>query len=139
MIDNQTLTENFERHSFDIGTLFLFENYVIAEMNEGVVLTFDSFFELGRKLVEKYNERPFGYIVHRKNSYSINPTDIHIFNKAFPNLKAFAVVSYSSMGEKIFTLENKFFNFNRQLFHDLKTAERWVQTTLKANSDVNLV
>lgn len=139
MTDNHHIKNKFERHSFDIGTLFTSQDYAIAEMNEGVVITFESFLELGRKLIEIYNDRPFGYIVHRKNSYAINPTDIDTFNKAFPNLKAFAVVCYSNLGEQIFELENKFYTFNRKLFKDLKTAEVWVIDTLNTASKPNLV
>ncbi|NNC44348.1 MAG: hypothetical protein HKN99_00520, partial [Winogradskyella sp.] len=56
--------------------------------------------------------------------------DAEIFNKTFPGLKAYAIVIYNPISEKVFEIENHFFNFNRKCFKDISSATKWVQDVL---------
>jgi hypothetical protein len=116
-----------------LGDLFFFENYVVAEFNEGVNIDFKNFGE-GKSLIKKYfGENNFGFIGNRINSYSIVLTDAHLFNKEFKNLRAYATVTYSAFAEKVFDVENHFFKFNKQNFTSLLEATGWVEKILENN------
>ena len=123
-------TENYLLHKTEIGTLYLFENYVITNFNEGVDISYANFYETGLVIRNHFNNRPFGYIANRQNSYSINLNDATIFNKAFPNLKAYAIVTYNTLTEKVFEIENHFFTSKRQAFQNINDAIDWVKEIL---------
>ena len=55
-----------------------------------------------------------------------------LFNEAFPNCKAYAIVHYNYITEKVIEVENKFFTFNREAFGDLLEAVNWVDQNLVA-------
>lgn len=133
------LYENITCHkSIAIGELYFFENFVVAEFNEGVNISFDAFKEAKIAIKEQFGSNDFGFIGNRINSYSILVTDGPSFNEAFKNLKAYALVSHSFITEKIFEIENLFFNFNRKRFTLLEDAIVWVELTLKKVSEANL-
>jgi hypothetical protein len=132
------LYENITCHkSIDVGELYFFENFVVAEFKEGVNLSFDTFNEARIAIKEQFGSNDFGFIGNRINSYSILVTDGPSFNEEFKNLKAYAVVSHSFITEKIFEIENHFFNFNRKSFTSLEDAVVWVELSLKKVSEAN--
>ena len=66
----------------------------------------------------------------RKNSYSINLNDAKIFNETFKNLKAYAIIVYSNLTERIIEIESHFFKFNRKVFKDFENAIDWIENSL---------
>ena len=122
--------KKYKLYTTKIGDLCFFDNYVITFFNEGVDIDFDNFIEVGHLIKEHFKERPFGYIANRKYSYSINLNDADLFNEAFPNLKAYAIVVYNSLTERVFEIENHFFKFNRKAFKTIEDAIVWVEETL---------
>jgi len=92
-----------------LGTLYLFDNYMVTNFNEGVDINHNNFYEVGMIIKAHFKDQPFGYIANRLHSYSINLNDVHVFNTAFPNLKAYAVVAYNVLTERVFEIENHFF------------------------------
>ena len=116
--------------TISLGNLFFFENFMVAEFNEGVEIDYDNFGEVRALMHEYFGDENFGFISNRINSYSIVITDAPKFNEC-QTLKAYATVTYSLFAEKVFNVENYFFNFNKQNFHSLEDAMTWVQATLK--------
>ncbi len=114
----------------ELGRLYLFDNYVVAEFKEGVDINFDNFNDVTEIIKKQFNDKPFGFISNRLNSYSINLIDATKFNAYFPNLKAYAIVAYNSITQRVFELENHFFTFNREAFKNLEHAAEWVEKTL---------
>lgn len=115
----------------DLGTLYFFKNFLVAEFNEGVIIGFENFNETRAKIETYFGNKNFGFIANRKHSYSIVITDASQFNRTFKNLKAYATVTYSTFASKVFEMENHFFDFNRQNFGDLDDAIRWTEENLK--------
>ncbi len=113
-----------------LGSVYLFDNYIVTEFNEGVDINFDNFNEVAEIIKTHFDNRPFGFIANRLNSYSINLTDATKFNANFPNLKAYAIVVYNSLTQRVFEIENYFFKFNREAFKNLENAAEWVENTL---------
>ena len=106
-----TLTEKKEYKvlTVSLGDLYFFENYLVTEFNEGENVTFENFKEVAEAIKTRYGDRPIGFISNRINSYSIDLTDAELFNNAFPNVKAYAVIVHKPMTKQIFEIENHFF------------------------------
>lgn len=122
--------KTFLTRSTNLGEVYLFDNYIITNFNEGVDIDYANFNEVRDIIKNHFEERPFGFIADRKNSYSINLNDANRFNISFPNLKAYAIVVYNSLTERVFEIENRFFTFNRQAFKSIEDAIDWVEQTL---------
>lgn len=137
LIDSPTYKKVLHKETLDLGHLYFFENYLVAEFNEGVNIGYDNFKEAEVIIKKQYESKNFGFISNRFNSFSIVITDASKFNDAFPNLKAYATVTYSSFASKVFEMENHFFKFNRKNFNDLSCAIDWVEETLETISKAN--
>ena len=122
--------EGLHEKEFGIGSIFFNDTYVITNFSEGVDINHNNFENVGNYIKSHFKGKNFGYIANRENSYSINLTQANIFNEAFPNLKAYAVVAYNPITEKVFEIEDRFFAFNRKSFRSLDSAIEWVERTL---------
>lgn len=125
--------KDLQKKEFGIGSIFFNDTYVITNFSEGVDINLNNFESVGNYIKSHFNGRDFGYIANRENSYSINIAQATIFNEAFPNLKAYAVVAYNPITEKVFEIEDRFFAFNRKSFRSLDSAIEWVEHTLSKN------
>ncbi|WP_179019381.1 hypothetical protein [Winogradskyella forsetii] len=128
-----SLSNEYQSHQTNIGNIYFFENYVITNFDEGVDINYENFDEVERLINRHFKEKPFGFIANRSHSYSINLTDAPLFNKAFPNLKAYAIIVYNSLTERVFEIENHFFTYNRKAFKDIDDAICWVEENLPLN------
>jgi hypothetical protein len=117
-----------------IGDLYFFENYLIAEFYEGVHISFDSFKEVKALIDQHFKGKKFGFIGNRVNSYSLVLSDAQLFNDSLKNLMAYATVTYTSIAEKVFDVENHFFDFNKKNFTCLFEATNWVRQTLESKA-----
>lgn len=137
-ITETALYQNVKSHkTIGLGNLFFFENYLVAEFNEGVEIDYYNFNEARELIREHFGEESFGLISNRINSYSIVVTDAPLFNQC-PTLKAYATVTYNFFAEKVFNIENYFFNFNKQNFHSLTEAKSWIEGILTIESRQSL-
>lgn len=114
----------------ELGNLYFFEHYFIAEFHEGVNIDYKNFMETTLLIKEFFGDKDFGFIGNRINSYSIVITDAPLFNNEFKNLKAYATVTYSAFADTIISVENHFFKFNKKNFTSLIEAVSWVEKTL---------
>ncbi|WP_178988384.1 hypothetical protein [Winogradskyella schleiferi] len=128
-----SLNNAYHSYQTNIGKIYFFENYVITNFDEGVDIDYENFDEVEGLIKRHFKEKPFGFIANRSHSYSINLTDARSFNKAFPNLKAYAIVVYNSLTERVFEIENHFFTYNRKAFKDIGHAICWVEENLQVN------
>ena len=131
MIDVSNL-KSLEKKDFDIGSIYVANQYVITNFFEGVDINYTNFEDVGNFIKSYFKGRSFGYIANRENSYSINLNDADIFNNSFANLKAYAVVAHNPLTEMVFEIEEHFFTFNRKSFRNLDDAINWVENTLSS-------
>ncbi|WP_100611448.1 hypothetical protein [Confluentibacter lentus] len=137
-ITDTPLYQNVKSHkTTHLGELFFFENYLVAEFNEGVEINYKNFDAVRELIKEHFGNESFGLISNRINSYSIVITDAPLFNQC-ESLKAYATVTYSLFAERIFNVENYFFKFNKQNFNSLSDAKVWVENTLTINTQQSL-
>ncbi|GAA4271616.1 hypothetical protein U6A24_13605 [Aquimarina gracilis] len=122
--------ELVKRYNLEIGKVFFFENYLIIEVAEGICFDHNKAIELSKLTNVHFEGRPFGYISHRINSYSLEPTDYMKIKEVFPNLKAFAAVVYNRFQATSVKIENMFFQDGITTFEDLETARSWIKEQL---------
>ncbi|SHH48278.1 hypothetical protein [Winogradskyella jejuensis] len=133
IIEFENCPELIDYQEIKLGKLYFFKSFVVSEFDEGVHITFDNFQEATKLINNFYNEKPYGFIANRTNSYSIDLNDAKRFNESFPYLKAYAVVCNTLFGRGIFEVENQFFTFNRQIFKTIEDAINWVESTLEVS------
>jgi len=137
-ITETALYQHVKSHeTIRLGNLFFFEHYLVAEFNEGVEINYKNFDEVRELIKDHFGDENFGLISNRIHSYSIVVTDAPLFNQC-ESLKAYATVTYSLFAEKVFNVENYFFNFNKQNFHSLTDAKVWVENTLTVHTQQSL-
>lgn len=116
----------------DFGKVWFKENILIAELNEGILFDVDN----NRKLLElgktTFQDKPYGYISHRVNSYAVNPM-VYLESANTPNLKAIAVVTNSVFSKNNAILEKQFYSDGSafEIFTTLGDAIEWMREQLK--------
>lgn len=111
--------EAIQEINFSFGNFYLFEYFVIGEVHEDIVYTWE---EHGKQMTEEIcelydqNGKDLIYISNRVNAYSVVPSDWLKFYKFNYRLKGYAVITDHPKGilnsflEKLF-LRNKLNNF----------------------------
>lgn len=115
---------------YEFGNVYVFDGYVISEINEGVVVSWE---EHARRMVEDIskftssNGEDIVYISHRINSYSMRPADWLKFFKNNYQLKAHAVVGYNQMSFFNTVIENLFLKNKVKRFGNIDEAIQWAK------------
>ncbi len=115
-----------KEYVLDIGTVQVFDDYMVATYNEGVTVTLERVYQLIGISEIHFRDRPFGFISNRKNSYAIDPT-IYNYVRELQNLKAYAIVSVKEMDMHNFTIEKMFYKKPMKFFIDYNNALAWVK------------
>ena len=96
--DTQYYNDALHVMTYPSGTYYLFDTFVIAEMKEGIVYTWE---DHARQIVEElthlydHNGENIVYISNRVHSYSTRPSDWIKFYRSDFKLRAYGIVSYS--------------------------------------------
>ncbi len=115
-----------KEYVLEIGTVQVYDNYMVAVYNEGVTVTLERVYQLIGISEIHFRDRPFGFISHRKNSYAIDPT-IYNYVRELENLKAYAIVSVKEMDMHNFSIEKMFYKKPMKFFIDYNNALAWVK------------
>jgi len=113
--------------TFDFGVAELYRDYILMVMNEGITVDFEINKQLCEYAANYYKNRQFGYITHRRNSYSVDPY-VYRETSKLKGLVAFAIVSDKHIRRETAILEQIFLNKPLKTFKDLKPAISWVQS-----------
>ncbi|GAB1857194.1 hypothetical protein MHTCC0001_20300 [Flavobacteriaceae bacterium MHTCC 0001] len=122
-----------QKHVVDkIGTFYYFDNFMISELNEGLVVNLEVVLNVTNKLTMKHygTTTPFVYISHRINSYSIQPTVHLTTQKLMPNTMGYAVVSYNSVHKEIVDIEKLFLDIPAKMFNCIEEAVTWANNII---------
>ncbi|AXG71988.1 hypothetical protein KORDIASMS9_04249 [Kordia sp. SMS9] len=125
-------------YNFKKGNLYLYDDLVIGEVDEGVHVSSETLISFFEFFHENYS-KPFGYISFRKNSYSIDP---QIYSMLPENnlLKGIAIVSnqkFSSLNAKV---EKGLYKGRCELFTTIDAAVNWLDTIMplqNENADIS--
>ncbi|SHG97577.1 STAS/SEC14 domain-containing protein [Flagellimonas flava] len=117
-------------YQLDIGTVQVYDNYMIATFEEGATLTLERAYQIIGISEIHFRDKDFGYISLRKNSYAVDPT-IYNYLRGMQNLKAFAIVSKKEIDMHNFKIEKLFYKKNMEFFIEFDNALAWVKKRLK--------
>jgi len=104
----------------------VYNNYIVVKMFEGISLTPEKNDVLLKIATKYFKDSEFGYITHRVNSYSVDPS-IYYETSKIENLVAFAVVSSKQIDVTNSELEKIFYKKPFQHFIELETAISWIE------------
>lgn len=108
----------------DFGDLYLYKNYLVAVMHQGVTIKPEHNDILVHLAESHFKGAPFAYITHRKNSYAVDPS-IYYETSKIEKLVAFAVVSQHAMSNQTVAVEQLFLTKPFKLFTELDDAVAW--------------
>ena len=119
--------------NYPFGTLYIFDGYLISEINEGVHF---SWHEHGRQMVEDVScylgtlGDNLIYISNRVNSYSVVASDWLKFFKNYYFLKGYYIVDDKQQTKVNSLIENLFFNGKIKRFDALHEAVNFANFAL---------
>lgn len=118
-----------KKYTLQIGEVEIYQNYIKAEINEGVTMNIDTAHEVILIAQKHFPTQPFAYITIRKNSYAVDPM---VYLKVFEieNLKAIAIVSDKFIDNHNVKIEKHFFNKPMQIFKTTSEAVSWTKTLM---------
>lgn len=114
----------------DIGSVQVFDNYMISTFDEGATVTLERAYQIIGISEIHFRDKDFGYISLRKHSYAVDPT-IYNYLRGLENLKAFAIVSKKEIDMHNFKIEKLFYKKNMEFFIEYDNALAWVKKRLK--------
>ncbi|MCK0109845.1 hypothetical protein MWU58_11115 [Flavobacteriaceae bacterium S0825] len=110
-------------------TIDIYSNYVISRINEGFHLTPDKNRVLEEIVNDYFKDKPFVYITHRINSYSVDPS-IYLQTSKVKNLAGMAVVAEAPLSKGNAEVEKLFLKKPFEIFTDLNDAIEWVKSLI---------
>ncbi|WP_343486686.1 STAS/SEC14 domain-containing protein [Allomuricauda sp. d1] len=125
-IDSPKKTILVKEYGLDIGTVCVYDNYMVSTFDEGATLTLERAYQIIGISEIHFRNRPFGYISMRKNSYAIDPT-VYTYLRGLKNLKAFAIVSKKEIDMHNFKIEKLFYKRKMEFFIEYDNALAWVK------------
>lgn len=115
---------------YSFCSIEVYPDYVISYIKKDFHLTPDKNKVLEDIASDYFKNRPFVYISHRKNSYSVDPS-IYMQTSKIKNLVGFAVVAEVPLSKGNAELEKLFFNHKPfEIFETIEEAKSWVNTVL---------
>ncbi len=118
-------------YKLDIGTVQVFDNYIVANFDEGATITLERAYQIIGISEIHFRGKDFGYISLRQNSYAIDPT-VYTYIRQLDNLKAFAIVSVKEIDMHNFKIEKLFYKKQMKFFIEFDNALTWVKRRLKS-------
>ncbi|MGY3792918.1 hypothetical protein [Aquimarina sp. 433] len=116
-----------EKFNHTLGTYYFYEEYIIAEINEGVTITLSKLQDLMPIIQKHYGDgKPFTYISNRIHSHSIIPTDyLDCPFTYMENFRGYGVVIYNEVNEISTEIEKHFAKKPFYNFRNLEDAILW--------------
>ncbi len=123
---------------YDCATYYLFDTFIVAEIDEGIVYTWDDHAKpIVAELSELYDQKGEGLVLisNRVHSYSVKPSDWIKFFKSDYKLKGYGIVSYSRKGIIASLVEKLFMRSTFQSFENLEDAIAWAKNLTRNPED----
>lgn len=112
------------------ATVYFYEQFVVVEVNEGVTLSYASGFSLLVSGLKYLGTKPWIYVSHRVNSYSVVPTDYKYLNRV-PSLKGLVIINARTSQSDNSHLERKFFKKPLKITDSFDEALAWGREILE--------
>lgn len=109
------------------GVLYFYDNFLITEVYEGMVLGKKEFTKIFNLCFDIYgSDKPFGIVSHRLYPYSVDLFQLIPIADKFNSVVANAVVAYTDISVKNFELEKRLLKFKGRFFNNLDVAITWI-------------
>lgn len=119
-----------DKLTFDFCDIHIYDYYMIVTINDGITIGLKHNEILINIAETYYKNKPFVYITHRINSYSVDPT-IYKETSKIKNLAGFCVVSKNYLAKSTAQIEKLFLNKPFEIFDTLSEAIEWSKSVLK--------
>lgn len=120
-------------HNLDYAQLFIFENYVISQINEGIVLRPENNDEM-RDIIQNYFiDKKWVYISNRVHDYTVNPVT-YLETSKITDLLGICIVTTSVIGKKTALFESKFYSKKFMVASNIVEAINWAVEVLDEKS-----
>ncbi|MFC0605808.1 hypothetical protein [Winogradskyella pulchriflava] len=119
-----------ETLTFDFCDITIYDNYLVTVIKEGENILPEYNTILVEVTDTYFSNKPFVYISHRINSYSIDPK-IYFEAAKINSLKGFAVVTNNYQAKINAQIEQMFFAKPFEIFTDLDSAIEWANEVVK--------
>ena len=128
----------YKKEVFSFGTLYVTEQFLLSEINEGVHVDIN----IATELISRFNDHimkgvKIGYIANRYNSYSFDPQLWVDFNNEYDIFVAAAIVTYSNFSYLNASLEKEFFSKSLKRCKSLDEAVEWILDLNEFKIEVN--
>ncbi len=122
-------------HNLEVGKFLFYNNIMVSEFYEGVHVTKENAAEVILITQQIYGDyKPFVYISHRLNSYSMDTMGYKEVAEMFPNFKGFAIVSQNKYRRMLASLEKLFIKKPIGVFDNMDSAFFWAEKLLEKGS-----
>ncbi len=113
--------ETSENSFLDVGfaKFQFYDKYVIATVEEGVILGKKEMAKFHEVFMNYYGDRPFGYISNRKHDYTINPMYYKEIEKYDLGIVAIATLCYSKESYEMALFAEQFFSWPHAAYYNL--------------------
>jgi hypothetical protein len=119
-----------KEYQLEVGTIQVFENYMVSKFEEGATLTLEKAYQILGIAEIHFRNKNFGFISLRKNSFAVDPT-VYTYLRSLDNLKAFAIVSVKEIDMHNFKIEKLFYKKPMKFFIQYDNALTWVKRRVK--------
>ena len=131
--ETELYKEVIKEFDYSFGRIYVFQGFVVAEMNEGVVINWDDHGRLFTDDLSTFLEtdgKDLIYISNRINSYSVIAPDWGKFFKSKYKLKAYIIVSNEKISVLSTLIEGLFIQKKIKRFTSLYTAVNSIKSGL---------
>lgn len=139
-VENSNIKDKIEDiHVSEHGVYYFFKDFIVAEIHQGVIYTWESAQDVIVAAKKHYGEKPnVCYITNRVNKYSVNPTDWLKFFATKNELNGYAIVSYTKNGWVNALIEKMFLKTRVERFDNLMDAIDWAKKVNLRNIEVEV-
>ncbi|WP_299247433.1 hypothetical protein [uncultured Lacinutrix sp.] len=121
-----------ETHHLTIGNFYFLENFLIAEINEGIHLDSTNTRTLLKIVNSFFKNRNFGHIINRINKYSVSPLDYASYCKKLDNVVSFSSIIYDNHFDKMnVKIENHFLHKPFHIAKNIEESFLWSEKAIK--------
>lgn len=111
----------------DFGNYYLFENYFVGELNEGVHFDWKKTQLVVQELMSFYGDNcKIGFISNRVNRYSVDPQNWTNVEKKYNIINASAIITYNLATQHNASLEKHFSNIKIKQCFTIEEAIKWM-------------
>ena len=120
----------FHYYDFNDSEVFIFDNFLVNQIKEGVTVTAAHNEKLHQILDKYFANKKVVYISNRHFNYAVDPLT-YLETSKIHNLVALAIVAKTEISRSNAKLESMFYKKNFAIFETLSEAMVWVKKQLE--------